>query len=157
MDWMQLILNISKQQADSVSEVLIGLDSVAVTFSDTFDDGIFEPEVSKTSLWNNVIVTALFNVDVEQNYIKDILWQICNINKAAFVLLKNRVWEDECKKDFHIMQFGKCIWICPSWEDSSQLPNDAVAIDLDPELAFGTGTHQTTDLCLQYLAENRPP
>jgi ribosomal protein L11 methyltransferase len=54
------------------------------------------------------------------------------------------------------MQFGKRVWICPSWEDSTQLPDGAVVINMDPGLAFGTGTHQTTDLCLQYLDENPP-
>lgn len=156
MDWMQMTLNTSKQQADFVSEVLMGLDSVSVTFSDTDDDAIFEPEVGTTPLWQNVTITALFAIDIKQTYIKDTLKQICNINEVSFALLKDRIWEDEYKKDFHAMQFGKRLWICPSWEDSSQLPDDAVVINMDPGLAFGTGTHQTTDLCLQYLDENPP-
>ncbi len=156
MDWMQLTLNTSKQQADFVSEVLMGLGSVSVTFSDTFDEAIFEPKVGETPLWENVTLTALFDVGVDQDSIKDTLQQIFNIDEVRFALLKDRVWEDECKKDFHAMQFGKRLWICPSWEDSSQLPDDAVVIDMDPGLAFGTGTHQTTDLCLQYLDENLP-
>ncbi|SMN17077.1 Ribosomal protein L11 methyltransferase [uncultured Candidatus Thioglobus sp.] len=156
MDWIQLILKISKQQADFVSEVLMGLGSVSVAFSDTNDDAIFEPKVGETPLWQNVTITALFDVGAEQDYIKDTLKKFCNINEVNFALLKDRVWEDECKKDFHAMQFGKRLWICPSWEDSAQLPSDAVVIDMDPGLAFGTGTHQTTDLCLQYLDENPP-
>jgi len=156
MDWMQLTLNTSKQQADFVSEVLMGLGSVSVTFSDTNDDAIFEPKVGETPLWQNVTITALFGVDTDQDYVKDTLKRICSINEASFALLKDRVWEDECKKDFHAMQFGKRLWICPSWENSAQLPSDAVVIDMNPGLAFGTGTHQTTDLCLQYLDENPP-
>ncbi|MDC9715096.1 MAG: 50S ribosomal protein L11 methyltransferase [Gammaproteobacteria bacterium] len=156
MDWMQLTLKTSKQQADFVSEVLMGLGSVSVTFSDTNDDAIFEPKVGETPLWQNVTITALFDVGIEQDYVKDTLEQICDTNEVNFALLKDRVWEDECKKDFHAMQFGKRLWICPSWEDSARLPSDAVVIDMDPGLAFGTGTHQTTDLCLQYLDENPP-
>ncbi|QKQ24386.1 50S ribosomal protein L11 methyltransferase [Candidatus Ruthia endofausta] len=53
------------------------------------------------------------------------------------------------KKDFHKIQFGKNIWICPSWEDASILPKEGVIIDMDSGLAFGT--HKTTDLCLQYF------
>ncbi len=151
-----MTLNTSKEQADFVSEVLMGLDSVSVTFSDTHDDAIFEPEIGTTPLWQNVTVTALFAVDVNQAEVKDLLKQICGIDEASFSLLKDRVWQDECKKDFVAMQFGKRLWICPSWEDSKQLPEDAVVINMDPGLAFGTGTHQTTDLCLQYLDENPP-
>ncbi|CAB5497688.1 Ribosomal protein L11 methyltransferase [uncultured Gammaproteobacteria bacterium] len=156
MDWIQLTLNTSKEQADFVSEVLMGLECVSVTFSDTFDDEIFEPPVGETPLWQNVTVTALFTIGTDEGAIKESLQQICGIDKVTFSLLKDRVWENECKKDFHAMQFGKRVWICPSWEDSAQLPDGAVVINMDPGLAFGTGTHQTTDLCLQYLDENPP-
>ena len=156
MDWMQLTLQTSKDQADFVSEILMGLDSVSVTFSDTQDDAIFEPPVGHTPLWQHVTITALFDLEVDQMYVKQMLSQICNINDSQFELLKDRVWEDECKKDFHAMRFGERLWICPSWEDSSNLPKDAVIIDMDPGLAFGTGTHQTTNLCLQYLDANPP-
>ncbi len=156
MDWIQLTLNTSKERADFVSEVLMGLECVSVTFSDTFDDEIFEPPVGETPLWQNVTVTALFTIGTDEGAIKESLQQICGIDKVTFSLLKDRVWENECKKDFHAMQFGKRVWICPSWEDSAQLPDGAVVINMDPGLAFGTGTHQTTDLCLQYLDENPP-
>jgi ribosomal protein L11 methyltransferase len=79
-------------------------------------------------LWQHVTVTALFAIGADESAIKESLQQICNIDKVTFVLLKDRVWEDECKKDFHAMQFGRRVWICPSWEDSAQLPDDAVML-----------------------------
>ncbi len=156
MDWIQLSLKTNKENADFVSEVLMGLGCVSVTFSDTNDDEIFEPPVGETPLWQFVTIAALFDVSTDQTFVKNSLKQICQIDEVEFELLKDRVWEDECKKDFHAMQFGRRVWICPSWEDSAQLPDDAVVINMDPGLAFGTGTHQTTDLCLQYLDENPP-
>ena len=156
MDWMQLTLQTNKDQADFVSEILIGLGSTSVTFSDTKDDAIFEPPVGETPLWKNVTITALFDLKIDQANISHMLENICHINELNFELLKARVWEDECKKDFHAMQFGKRIWVCPSWEGDDNLPDDAIIIDMDPGLAFGTGTHQTTDLCLQYLDNNAP-
>ena len=156
MDWMQLTLETSKDQADFVSEILMGLGSVSVTFSDTYDDAIFEPPVGETPLWQDTTISALFAEDVDQAHVQAMLLQLCKIEKSSFDLLTDRVWEDECKKDFHAMQFGQRIWICPSWEDASNLPDDAIIIDMDPGLAFGTGTHQTTDLCLQYLDGNPP-
>ena len=156
MDWMQLTLNTDKENADFISEILMGLDSVSVTFSDTVDEEIFEPPVGETPLWSETTITALFPLDVDQEHVKNTLLELCNIQECSFELLKDRVWEDECKKDFHAMLFGKNIWICPSWEDASNLSEGSVIIDMDPGLAFGTGTHQTTDLCLQYL-DNNPP
>jgi len=156
MDWMQLTLETNKDQADFVSEILMGLDSVSITFSDTHNDEIFEPPVGETPLWPDTTIKALFDLEVDQANVQSMLLELCNIQQSSFELLKDRVWEDECKKDFHAMPFGKRIWICPSWEDASKLPNDAIVIDMDPGLAFGTGTHQTTDLCLQYLDKNPP-
>ena len=156
MDWMQLTLKTSKEKVDLVSEILMGLDSVSVTFSDTHNDEIFEPPVGETPLWPDTTIKALFTLEVDQAHVQAMLMQLCQIENTSFELLKGRDWEDECKKDFHAMRFGQRLWICPSWEDVSKLPNDAVVIDMDPGLAFGTGTHQTTDLCLQYLDENPP-
>ena len=151
---MQLTLKTSKEKADLVSEILMGLDSVSVTFSDTHDDEIFEPPVGETPLWPDTTIRALFTLEVDQAHLQAMLLQLCDITDTSFKLLKDRVWEDECKKDFHAMRFGQRLWICPSWEDVSKLPNNAVVINMDPGLAFGTGTHQTTDLCLQYIDEN---
>jgi len=156
MDWMQLTLKTSKEKADLVSEILMGLDSVSVTFSDTHDDEIFEPPVGETPLWPDTTIRALFTLEVDQAHLQAMLLQLCDITDTSFKLLKDRVWEDECKKDFHAMRFGQRLWICPSWEDASKLSDDAVVINMDPGLAFGTGTHQTTDLCLQYLDKNPP-
>ena len=156
MDWMQLTLETSKEKADFVSEILMGLGSISITFSDAKNNAIFEPPVGETPLWPGVVIKALFDSEVDQVHVQTMLLKLCNIEKLSFELLKDRVWEDECKKDFHAMRFGQRLWICPSWEDASKLPNNSVVIDMDPGLAFGTGTHQTTDLCLQYLDKNPP-
>ena len=156
MDWMQITVEINKDQADFVSEILMGLDCLSVTFSDTYDNAIFEPPVGKTPLWQDTTIKALFDKDVDQAHVQSVLLQLCQIENTSFELLKDRVWEDECKKDFHAMRFGQRLWICPSWEDASKLSDDAGVINMDPGLAFGTGTHQTTDLCLQYLDKNPP-
>ena len=156
MDWMQLTLETSKDQADFVSEILMGLGSVSITFSDTYNDEIFEPPVGETPLWPDTTIKALFDLEVDQAHVRSMLLQLCDIQQSSFELLKDRVWEDECRKYFHTMKFGQRLWICPSWGDVSKLPDNAVVIDMDPGLAFGTGTHQTTDLCLQYLDKNPP-
>ncbi len=156
MDWLQISFQIEKSQADLISEVLTGLGSLSITYSDTLDEAIYEPPVGQTPLWDNVTVNALFSTDVNQEDIKASIFEICNVNALTSFILKDRVWEDECKKDFHSMKFGENLWVCPSWESQAELPSDAIIINMDPGLAFGTGSHQTTSLCLEYL-DNNPP
>ena len=156
MDWLQISFQIEKSQADLVSEVLTGLGSLSITYSDTLDDAIYEPPVGQTPLWDNVTVNALFSLDVNQEDIKASIFEICNVNALTSFILKDRVWEDECKKDFHSMKFGENLWVCPSWESQAEIPSNAIIINMDPGLAFGTGSHQTTSLCLEYL-DNNPP
>jgi len=156
MDWLQISFQIEKAQADLISEVLTGLGSLSITYSDTLDDAIYEPTVGQTPLWDNVTVKALFSIDVNQEDIKASIFEICNVNALTSFILKDRVWEDECKKDFHSMKFGENLWVCPSWESQAEIPSNAIIINMDPGLAFGTGSHQTTSLCLEYL-DNNPP
>ena len=129
----------------------MGLGSLSITYSDAQDDAIYEPPVGQTPLWDSVNVNALFSSEVNQKLIKTCILKICNIVVIETLELEDRVWEDECKKDFPSMRFGKRLWVCPSWDAESMLSNDSIVIHMDPGLAFGTGTHQTTSLCLEYL------
>ena len=156
MDWLRISFQIEKAQADLISEVLTGLGSLSITYSDTLDDAIYELPVGQTPLWDNVTVNALFSTDVNQEDIKAFIIEICNVNALTSFILKDRVWEDECKKDFRSMKFGENLWVCPSWESQEEIPTDAIIINMDPGLAFGTGSHQTTSLCLEYLDTNPP-
>jgi len=156
MNWIQITLEVNKTKADHVSEVLMGLGSLSITYSDALDDAIYEPPVGQTPLWDSVKVNALFSSEVNQKSIEASILEICNIVVLDALELKDRVWEDECKKDFPSMRFGKKLWVCPSWDIETKLSNDSLVINMDPGLAFGTGTHQTTGLCLEYLDSNPP-
>ena len=156
MIWKQISFEVKKSETDLVSEVLMGLGSLSITYSDALDDAIYEPPVGQTPLWDNVKVNALFSSEVNQKSIETSISDICNIVVIDTVTLKDRVWEEECQKDFPSMRFGKRLWVCPSWDAESILSNDSIVIHMDPGLAFGTGTHQTTSLCLEYLDSNPP-
>jgi ribosomal protein L11 methyltransferase len=156
MIWKQISFEVKKSETDLVSEVLMGLGSVSITYSDALDDAIYEPPVGQTPLWDNVKVNALFSSEVNQKSIETSISDICNIVVIDTAALKDRVWEEECQKDFPSMRFGKRLWVCPSWDTESILSNDSIVIHMDPGLAFGTGTHQTTSLCLEYLDSNPP-
>ena len=156
MIWKQISFEVKKSETDLVSEVLMGLGSVSITYSDALDDAIYEPPVGQTPLWDNVKVNALFSSEVNQKSIETSISDICNIVVIDTVTLKDRVWEEECQKDFPSMRFGKRLWVCPSWDNEPILSNDSIVIHMDPGLSFGTGTHQTTSLCLEYLDSNPP-
>ena len=156
MIWKQISFEVKKSETDLVSEVLMGLGSLSITYSDALDDAIYEPPVGQTPLWDNVKVNALFPSEVNQKSLETSISDICNIVVIDTVVLKDRVWEEECQKDFPSMRFGKRLWVCPSWDAESILSNDSIVIHMDPGLAFGTGTHQTTSLCLEYLDSNPP-
>ena len=156
MYWNQISFEINKLEADLASEVLMGLGSISITYSDAHDDAIYEPPLGETPLWEFTRITALFKPEVSTQHIIDSLGKICNIKVDDTFKIQDKIWEEECQKDFPSMQFGKNLWVCPSWESKHSIPSDAIVINMDPGLAFGTGTHQTTSLCLEFLAENPP-
>ena len=156
MSWKQILLVIKKSETDLVSEVLMGLGSISITYTDALDDAIYEPPVGQTPLWDNVKLSALFSSKTDQKIIEASILEICNISVINTINLDDRIWEDECQKDFPLMRFGKKIWVCPSWDEVIQTPKDAIIINMDPGLAFGTGSHHTTRLCLEYLDANPP-
>jgi len=156
MSWKQISFEVKKSETDLISEVLMGLGSLSITYSDAQDDAIYEPPVGQTPLWDSVRVNALFSSEANQKFIETSVLNICNIVVIETLELEDRVWEDECKKDFPAMRFGKRLWVCPSWDSETKFSNDSLVINMDPGLAFGTGTHQTTSLCLEYLDLNPP-
>ena len=156
MDWQQISFEVQKSEVDLISEVLVGLGSLSITFKDAQDNDIYEPPVGTTPLWEKVTVAALFSSEMSKDYVEKTILEICDINISDATSLKDKVWEKECQKDFPAMQFGKKLWVCPSWDIKLELSTGAIVIEMDPGLAFGTGTHQTTSLCLEYLDENPP-
>ena len=156
MDWQQISFEVQKSEVDLISEVLLGLGSLSITFKDAQDNDIYEPPVGTMPLWEKVTVAALFSSEMSKDSVEKTILEICDINISDATSLKDKVWEKECQKDFPAMQFGKKLWVCPSWDIKPELSTGAIVIEMDPGLAFGTGTHQTTSLCLEYLDENPP-
>jgi ribosomal protein L11 methyltransferase len=129
--------------------------ATAVTFIDSKDDPILEPLPGEFRLWPATRMQALF-VDREGDApLVALLSHALGIPAALISarVVEDRVWEREWLKDFHAMRFGERLWICPHHEQVAD-PN-AVVVRMDPGLAFGTGTHPTTALCLEWL-DRRP-
>lgn len=152
MAWIQIRLNSTNDRAETISDFLEELGSVSVTFMDSQDTPIFEPFPGETRLWGNTDVIALFDAETDMAPILTAL-QGSHLLEQGFTYkieqIEDKDWEREWMDNFHPMKFGKRLWICPSWREIPE--PDAVNVMLDPGLAFGTGTHPTTALCLEWL------
>ena len=153
MAWLQLTLEATHSNSEQLSNLLSQAGAASVTLQDAHDDPIFEPPPGSTPLWKELLLTGLFEADVQiesvLNFIKSNYGEL-----PPYTLnpLEDKDWVRAWMDDFKPMQFGQRVWICPSWHTPPD--PEAVNIMLDPGLAFGTGTHPTTSLCLQWLDQN---
>ena len=152
MAWQQLKINVKAEHAEAVGDMLSANKAQAVTFVDAKDTPLYEPKPGEVLLWPDTQVVGLFNASDDLNLVIKHLQKVKALGKDfvhAVDQLEDKDWEREWMVNFHPMQFGRRLWICPSWLDAPD--PTAVNILLDPGLAFGTGTHATTSLCLQWL------
>ena len=153
MPWLQIRVQSTPEQVPELEDLLLGCGAMVVTFEDVNDDPVYEPELNTTPLWNHTRVTGLFEADADIEQIRPLIDEKAtelNTDLATKIeILEDKDWEREWMDSYHPIQFGKRLWVCPSWRD---IPDpDAVNLMLDPGLAFGTGTHPTTALCLEWL------
>ena len=158
MPWQQLSLEAGDLNAEELATFFESRGALSVTFVDAADQPLFEPDPGTTPLWSATLVTALFDADAELGPLKQQLAETYGaavLHRLIEETLHDRDWERAWLDQFHPMQFGERLWICP---DGQRPPpkDDQVLIDLDPGLAFGTGTHPTTALCLTWLDQHPP-
>ena len=138
----------------SVAEnALQTLGASSITFVDRGAESVLEPGVGEVRLWRDTLVRALFQESHDPAVTLERLATMLgpHITATARVrAVENQEWERVWMKDWQSMRFGRRLWICPT---AAELPEDtdAAVVRLDPGLAFGTGTHPTTALCLQIL------
>ncbi|UCB54317.1 MAG: 50S ribosomal protein L11 methyltransferase, partial [Thiotrichales bacterium] len=151
MPWIQVSVDASKNNYQLVEDALLSLGAQSVTFSDAADNPILEPRPGETPLWQQIIVTGLFDQGHDPQMLRQQICRQLNDDKLVIDISSlpdqdwTRVWMDSYKP----MQFGHRLWVCPKHMDPPD--TGAVNLRLDPGLAFGTGTHPTTSLCLQWL------
>ena len=152
MSWLELSVRVARENAALVESLLQNEPVLALTLTDDADDPVLEPGVGETPLWPSVCVTALFKGGTEAAPLAKMLSLIPGIDRphqVNFRKFEDQQWERVCLDRFQPMQFGRDLWIVPGDGDA---PDTAgYVIRLDPGLAFGTGTHPTTHLCLQWI------
>jgi ribosomal protein L11 methyltransferase len=152
MAWIQIHLTTDRQTAPLAELLLEGMDALSVTMEDAADQPMLEPAPGETPIWDLTRVTGLFPEESNPERLCHKIKQelaASSILKLEAERLADQVWERVWLDNFHPMQFGTRLWIAPH----GQQPPDpeAVTVQLDPGLAFGTGTHPTTALCLIWL------
>ncbi len=150
MSWQQLVIRSSQSDSEAISSLLFDYGASSVTYLDAEDNPIFEPPPGEMRLWSSVIIRGLF--EARENLrpvIEQIQKQLPSAKDYKIEILEDKDWIRAWMDDFSPMPFGKHLWICPSWLQPPQ--PQAVNIMLDPGIAFGTGTHATTALCLKWL------
>lgn len=149
MSWLQLRLDCSKADAAALEDALLGAGALSVTLEDRADEPMLEPALGTTPLWQAIRITGLFSADADMQSVVDALGPLPAPASPRIEILEDKDWEREWMQHYEPMRFGERVWICPSWK--SPPDPDAINLLLDPGLAFGTGTHPTTAMCLQAL------
>ena len=140
------------EHVQALGDMLTGNGAQAVTFLDAKDTPLYELQPGEVLLWPDTQVIGLFSASDDMQAIIDRLAKSKLLqDEFVYVLdpLEDKDWEREWMDNFHAMKFGTRLWVCPSWREIPE--PDAVNVMLDPGLAFGTGTHATTALCLRWL------
>lgn len=151
MHWIQLRFATDKNQAEALESALLQRGALAITLSDAHDQPLFEPLPGETPLWERVELAGLFDAAIDSAAIIDSLQsQYGPLPPYKIEILEDKDWVKTWMDQYEPIQFGERLWICPTWHQPPD-PN-AANIMLDPGLAFGTGTHATTALCLNWLA-----
>jgi len=154
---LAITLDLDGLDAELVEESCFEFGALAVSYTDQHDDPILEPAPGEFRLWPHSRLQALFPFETSPEELVTGLSHVLRIDPARLSLetLADRVWEREWLRDFHPMCFGRKLWVAP--HHSHVHTRDAVIVRLDPGLAFGTGTHATTAMCLSWLDEHAGP
>lgn len=151
MPWLQIKARITNAEAAQMEHLFQSVGALSVTLLDAEDEPVFQLDPDTTPLWQQTMLCALFEDDADPDAL------IATITAASRLLesdllaekIADQDWERAWMSDFRPMRFGERLWVCPSWSEPPE--PDAVNIMLDPGLAFGSGTHPTTALCLAWL------
>ncbi len=151
MPFHQLVIDLGPAPPGPAEVACLALGALSVSLADAADEPLLEPAPGETPLWPEIRLRALFPVEVNPGIVAATLVTVLALPTDAVrhEYVEDRIWEREWLKDFRPMRFGRRLWVCPG----GQPPGDprGIVLELDPGLAFGTGTHATTAMCLEWL------
>ncbi|WP_180041123.1 50S ribosomal protein L11 methyltransferase [Acinetobacter sp. YH12218] len=155
MKWLQIHITVEKAQVDYTETLLSSLGAVSVTLDDAENQDLLEPLPGETPLWNKVIVTGIYaqedNEEIDVAALETFIKALLPEAPMRSEFIEDQEWERTWMDAYEPIQIGEKYWIVPEWMEAPEA--DAVNIKLDPGLAFGTGNHASTFLCLQWLGK----
>jgi ribosomal protein L11 methyltransferase len=148
---LQLSFDLAELDPAVAEAAAVACGASAVTFVDARDDPVLEPAPGEVRLWHMTRVQCLFAAQQDPVTLRRALAALLALEPAAIEVatIAGRIWEREWLKHSHARRFGRRLWVCPHHERVEE--RDAAVVMLDPGLAFGTGTHPSTALCLEWL------
>lgn len=155
MAWQQISVITDEDSAPKLADFFDSLGAVSVTYMDAEDEPVYEPAIGETKIWSNTQVIALYELDAEPELIKSkVCQQFTNAPLEHWLIedVEDQAWERAWMEYYHPMKFADKLWVCPTGQEQHE--PGTVCLILDPGLAFGTGTHPTTALCLEWLASH---
>lgn len=157
MAWLEITSEISATIVDACSEILENLGAVSVSFLDAGEIPLLEPLPGTTPIWDKVKIVGLFPQEIDLNALNQSLLSLLPQLTFTATPLAEQDWTRTWLEHFRPMKFGQHLWVAPCDHPiPEEQQDDAVVVKLDPGLAFGTGTHATTALCLEWLDANPP-
>ena len=155
MAWHQITVITNEDTAPKIADYFSGLGAVSVTYMDAEDEPVYEPAIGETKIWTNTRVIALYELTADPAKIRSQtlkhFHQACP-NHWEFEVIQDQAWERAWMEHYKPMKFADKLWVCPTGQEQQE--ECTVCLILDPGLAFGTGTHPTTALCLEWLASH---
>ncbi len=154
MSWLKLTLRVDQHQAPPLADALEEWGATSVTLQDASDEPIFETQWDQTPLWSQVQISALFPEHTDTDHILLQVRELFGLSDTPAHNIEpvgDQDWAHAWKEKYRPIHMGGALWVCPSWCEPPD--KTAVNIVLDPGMAFGTGDHPTTALCLEWLAE----
>lgn len=157
MSFVEISFEVDEKATSPCSELLENLGALAVSYFDGANEPLLEPKPGTTPLWNKVKIVGLFDKEADLNHLRKTLFAFLPDLSLQVTTLPDQEWTRVWLEHFKPMPFGQGFWVAPhEHPDCALLEKEAIVLKLDPGLAFGTGTHPTTALCLEWLSNHRP-
>jgi len=150
LSWCKVKLSCSRNDVSIIEEILVANEAISISLCDEINNNpIYEPKVGDTPLWQIVKLIALFEEIISREVITNLLEGIPYSN-LIIGKLENQNWIEKYQENFKPIRFGEKLWVVPSWSQELSIP-EMIQLKMDPGMAFGSGSHETTQLCLEYL------
>jgi len=155
LNWCKVNLICNRNDVSIIEEILVASGAISISMGDkSGNNPIYEPKPGETPLWHVIEVSALFENPISRKVIDSLLKGI-SYSDLIIRKLENQNWIEKFQENFNPIKFGKKIWVVPSWSEDLKIP-ESIQLKMNPGMAFGSGSHETTHLCLEYLDKNPP-